>query len=144
MHSALYRGIVTHHRGSPVSHSFKYPVMMTYLDLADQRYERYRRSVDFIQRYIFPGGCLPSVGALIAASTSRTSWQLTNLEDFANDYALTLEQWRKNFHANIVAIRELGMSERLIRTWHFYFCYCEAAFREQAIGLKQIVFVKAK
>ena len=47
-----------------------------------------------------------------------------------------------NFHANIEAIRSLGMAERLIRTWHYYFCYCEAAFREQMIGLKQMLFVK--
>jgi len=111
------------------------------ITMPEQRYERYRRSVDFIQRYVFPGGCLPSVGALVAA-TERTSLQLTTLDDFGQDYARTLEIWRENFHANLDVIRELGMTERLLRTWHYYFCYCEAAFREQLIGLKQMVFVK--
>lgn len=111
------------------------------ITMPEQRYQQYRRSVDFIQRYVFPGGCLPSVGALVAA-TERTTLQLTMLDDFGMDYARTLELWRENFHANLDAIRELGMPERLLRTWHYYFCYCEVAFREQLIGLKQMVFVK--
>jgi cyclopropane-fatty-acyl-phospholipid synthase len=112
------------------------------ITIPEQRYKRYRRSVDFIQRYVFPGGCLPSMRALVKASTEKTPLQLTNLDDFALDYARTLELWRENFTANLPAIRELGMNERLIRTWHYYFCYCEAAFREQMIGLKQMLFVK--
>ena len=111
------------------------------ITIPDQRYEKYRTSVDFIQRYIFPGGCLPSLGAMTEA-TGRTSLLLTRLDDFATDYARTLELWREKFHQNLDVIRQLGMSERLIRTWQYYFCYCEAGFREQLIGLKQMLYVK--
>lgn len=112
------------------------------ITIPDQRYSRYRRSVDFIQRYVFPGGCLPSLGALERARCERTSLQLSACDDFAIDYARTLELWRENFSSNLIGIRELGMTERLIRTWHYYFCYCEAAFREQMIGLKQMLYIK--
>jgi cyclopropane-fatty-acyl-phospholipid synthase len=110
--------------------------------IPDQRYDRYRRSVDFIQRYIFPGGCLPSIGAISRSVGRATDFRLTHLEDITPHYAETLAFWRQRFRANLDQVRDLGFSEEFIRTWDFYFCYCEGAFRERAIGDVQILLVK--
>jgi cyclopropane-fatty-acyl-phospholipid synthase len=110
--------------------------------IPDLRYDRYRRSVDFIQRYIFPGGCLPSIGAISQSVGRATDFRLTHLEDITSHYAETLALWRRRFHANLDQIRGLGFSEEFIRTWEFYFCYCEGAFRERAIGDVQILLNK--
>jgi len=110
--------------------------------IGDQQYDRYRRSADFIQRYIFPGGCLPSVARICECVARRTDLRIIHLEDFAEDYALTLAHWRKRFLANLDAVRELGYSEQFIRMWEYYLCYCEAGFRERNIGLVQMVLAK--
>ena len=93
--------------------------------IPDQRYDRYRRSVDFIQRYIFPGGCLPSVGAICHSVGRTTDFRLFHLEDITPHYAETLALWRQRFRANLDQVRGLGFSEEFLRTWEFYFCYCE-------------------
>jgi cyclopropane-fatty-acyl-phospholipid synthase len=112
------------------------------ITIPDQRYERYRRSVDFIQRYIFPGGCLPSLGAMTAAVGRATDLQMIHLEDFASHYARTLECWRERFHENMDSIRALGMTDSFLRMWEYYFCYCEGAFREKTIGVSQLLLQK--
>lgn len=112
------------------------------ITIPDQRYERYRKSVDFIQRYIFPGGCLPSIGAMAASVGRATDLQLAQMEDFAEHYARTLGCWRQRFNENLDAIRDLGMSEPFLRLWEYYLCYCEAGFREQQIGVSQFLFRK--
>jgi len=108
----------------------------------DQQYERYRRSVDFIQKYIFPGGCLPSIGAICRSIGKATDLRLSHLEDITPHYAETLSHWRQRFFNKIGEIRNLGFSEEFIRTWEFYFCYCEGGFRERAIGDVQILLTK--
>ncbi len=110
--------------------------------IPDQRFERYRRSVDFIQRYIFPGGCLPSIGAICQSLGRATDLQLSHLEDITAHYAETLALWRRRFRANLDQVRGLGFSEEFIRTWEYYFCYCEGAFRERAIGDVQMVLTR--
>ncbi len=110
--------------------------------IGDQQYDRYRRSADFIQRYIFPGGCLPSVARICDCVARKTDLRVVHLEDFAEDYALTLSNWRQRFLANLDAVRALGYSEEFIRMWEYYLCYCEAGFRERHIGLMQIVLAK--
>ena len=112
------------------------------ITIPDQRYEQYRRSVDFIQKYIFPGGCLPSLGAMTTSVGRVTDLQFAHLEDFAEHYARTLRCWRESFHANSDAIRTLGMTERFQRLWDYYFCYCEGAFREKQIGVCQMLLQK--
>jgi cyclopropane-fatty-acyl-phospholipid synthase len=112
--------------------------------IPDQRYDRYRRSVDFIQRYIFPGGCLPSVGAICRSIGRMTDFQLSDLEDITPHYAETLAMWRERFHSNLDQMRRLGFSDEFIRTWEFYFCYCEGAFRERVIGDVQVLLTKPK
>jgi len=110
--------------------------------IPDQRYDRYRRSADFIQRYIFPGGCLPSIGAICRSLGRATDFQLVDLEDITPHYAKTLALWRQRFLANRDRARSLGFSDEFLRTWEFYFCYCEGGFRERAIGDVQIVLIK--
>jgi cyclopropane-fatty-acyl-phospholipid synthase len=112
------------------------------ITIPDQRYESYRRSVDFIQKYVFPGGFLPSVGALSAAVGKYTDMQWIHFEDFAEHYARTLECWREKLFENIVEVRKLGMKDSFLRLWEFYLCYCEGGFREKQIGVAQILLQK--
>ena len=110
--------------------------------IPDQRFESYRRSVDFIQRYIFPGGCLPSVGAVCRSLGRATDLRLFHLEDITPHYAETLAHWRRRFRVNLDQVRHLGFTEEFIRLWEYYLCYCEGGFRERAIGDVQMVLIK--
>ena len=113
------------------------------ITIPDQRYEEYLRNVDFIQKYIFPGGCLPSLGAISAALARATDLRLVELKDFSLDYAETLARWSQRFEARRVEILRLIPSEQFFRTWQFYFAYCEAGFREGMIGLAQMLLAKS-
>ena len=108
----------------------------------EQGYAEYLRSTDFIQRYIFPGGCLPSVLAMGQAIARTTNMRLLQIEDFAPHYAQTLRCWRERFWGAIDRVRELGFTERFIRMWHYYFCYCEAAFEERSVGVVQMLLAQ--
>jgi cyclopropane-fatty-acyl-phospholipid synthase len=110
--------------------------------IPDQRFERYRRSVDFIQRYIFPGGCLPSIGAMCTSMGRAGDLRLCDLEEITPHYAETLAHWRRRFTASLDQVRRLGFTEEFIRTWEYYFCYCEGGFREQVIGDVQMLLAK--
>ena len=112
------------------------------ITIPDQRYDSYRRSVDFIQKYVFPGGFLPSVGALSLAVGKYTDMHWIHYEDFAEHYATTLKNWREKLFENVAAVRELGMSDSFLRLWEFYLCYCEGGFREKQIGVAQVVLEK--
>lgn len=112
------------------------------ITIADQNYEHARRSVDFIKRYIFPGGGLPSVTAMLDIMTRATTLRLCDLQEIGLDYARTLAEWRRRFMANLPAVRELGYSDVFIRMWEYYLCYCEGGFRERAIGDVQLVLGK--
>jgi cyclopropane-fatty-acyl-phospholipid synthase len=112
------------------------------ITMPEQRYADYLKSVDFIQRYIFPGGCLPSVLAMGQSVASQSDMRLLHLEDLSEHYARTLQLWRKKFFDQIDEVRLLGFSERFIRMWEYYFCYCEAAFLERLTGVVQVVYAK--
>ena len=112
------------------------------ITMADQLYAGYIRRVDFIQKYIFPGGCLPSVTRICESITHATDLRLFHLEDFAPHYARTLVCWRDRFHERIDEIRSLGFDERFIRMWEYYLGYCEGAFLERNCGLVQMVLTK--
>jgi cyclopropane-fatty-acyl-phospholipid synthase len=112
------------------------------ITITDQRYEKAKKSVDFIQRYIFPGSCIPSNTAMINSVTKMTDLRLFDLEDIGPHYATTLKVWRENFFANIKAVRELGYTEEFIKMWDFYLCYCEGGFLERALGDVHLLFVK--
>ncbi|MET0660014.1 MAG: cyclopropane-fatty-acyl-phospholipid synthase family protein [Steroidobacteraceae bacterium] len=117
-------------------------MLLQAIAIADQRYEQARRSVDFIQRYIFPGSCIPSVGALSASIARASDLRIFHLQDIGLDYARTLREWRRNLFDNLPQIRALGYDDAFIRMWEFYFCYCEGGFVERAIGDVQMLLVK--
>ena len=118
-------------------------MMIQVITMPEQRYAGYLKSVDFIQKYIFPGGCCPSIGAMQDAVGRNTNLRLVQQEDFGISYALTLREWRKRFHDRIDDVRALGFDERFVRMWNYYFCYCEAAFLERAVGVSHLVWEKA-
>jgi len=110
--------------------------------IPDQRYLRALESVDFIQRFIFPGGFLPCPGEILKQVGAKTDLQLVEVFDITLDYARTLEAWRRRFGARADAIRGLGYSEDFIRLWDYYFAYCEGGFRERAISTAQFLMAK--
>jgi cyclopropane-fatty-acyl-phospholipid synthase len=112
------------------------------ITIADQRYETAKRNVDFIKRYIFPGGFLPSVTAMTSTLTAVSDLRAINIEDIGLHYARTLHDWRERFLANLDAVREQGFSEEFIRMWDFYLTYCESAFLERAVGDVQLHAIK--
>jgi len=105
-------------------------------------FKAYKNSVDFIKKYIFPGGCLVSVTQLKEAIKTKTDLTLVEVEDITQHYAKTIKYWRKNFIKALPQIRNLGFSESFIRIWEFYLVYCEAGFLENLIGDFQFVFAK--
>ena len=117
-------------------------MLLQAITIADQRYEAARRSVDFIQRYIFPGSCIPSVAAMTASIARASDLRLVNLEDIGPHYATTLRAWRANVFANLASIKATGYSDAFIRMWEFYLCYCEGGFIERAIGDVQMLLAK--
>ncbi|MBM3367566.1 MAG: class I SAM-dependent methyltransferase [Betaproteobacteria bacterium] len=114
-------------------------MLLQAITIADQRYERARREVDFIKRYIFPGCCIPSVTALARAMTNASRLRIVALEDIGPHYATTLARWRDNFLDNSLQVRALGYPETFIRMWEFYLSYCEGGFAERALGDVQLV-----
>jgi len=117
-------------------------MLLQAITIADQQYETAKRSVDFIQRYIFPGSCIPSITAISRSLARVTDMRVFHLEDITPHYAETLRHWRERFLTNLNQVRRLGYSEELIRMWEFYFCYCEGGFRERVIGDVQMLLTK--
>jgi len=117
-------------------------MLLQAITIADQRYEQAKRSVDFIQRYIFPGGCLPSVTIMLDTLTRHSDMRLYHLEDIGPHYATTLCKWRKNVKANQAGIKALGYSDTFLSMWDYYLCYCEGGFMERSIGTVQMLLVK--
>lgn len=112
------------------------------ITIDDRQYEKAIQAVDFIQRYIFPGGCLPSLKIITEAVKEKTDLRIFHLEDLASHYSWTLRKWRENFQQNVEQIRKLGFGEEFIRMWEYYFCYCEGGFTERVIGCLQILLTK--
>ncbi len=110
--------------------------------MPDRRYAQYLKSVDFIQKYVFPGGCLPSMSAMLESTARVTDLRFVHAEDFGTHYAQTLREWRSRFHARLDDVRTLGYPDRFIRLWDYYLCYCEAAFDERYTGVVQVQFDK--
>ena len=117
-------------------------MLLQAITMTDQHYEAALREVDFIKRYIFPGGFLPSVTAIASSMTRATQMKISHLEDIGLHYARTLEDWRKRFSQQLDAVRSLGYPESFIRLWEYYFCYCEAGFSERYLGDVQILLAK--
>lgn len=108
------------------------------IGIPDERFERYRRTRDWIQEHVFPGALLPSL-EVIARSVARTRLMITGLEEIGIGYAPTLRAWRENVWRNVDAVRALGYDDRFLRLWTFYLAYCEAAFAIRALRDVQLV-----
>lgn len=104
------------------------------ITIRDQRYQQAIRSVDFIQKYIFPGSCIPSLNVIQNSITCSGDMVVNDLSDIGHHYAKTLADWRKNFTMNNKGIIKLGFDEKFLRMWLFYFCYCEGGFLEKSIS----------
>jgi cyclopropane-fatty-acyl-phospholipid synthase len=108
------------------------------ITIAERHFESYRRNVDFIQAYIFPGGMLPSPGAL-DRQAAQAGLRRTSEIGFGDCYARTLALWNERFQAAWPAIGDLGFDERFRRIWTYYLAYCEAGFRTRSIDVVQTV-----
>ena len=117
-------------------------MLLQAITIRDQRYEQARRSVDFIQRYIFPGGALPSVQRMTELVGRETDMNLLHLEDIGWHYARTLRLWHENFRRARNELEALGYDEQFYRLWEFYLCYCEGGFLERSIGTAQLLLAK--
>ncbi|MCE7613231.1 cyclopropane-fatty-acyl-phospholipid synthase family protein [Vibrio fluvialis] len=104
------------------------------ITIADQRYDYYSNNVDFIQKYIFPGGFLPSITVLTQMATRHTDFIVRDVFDIGMDYAKTLADWRLRFEAALNTVQALGYDERFVRMWRFYLCYCEGGFNARTIS----------
>ena len=109
--------------------------------IADELYERYIDSTDFIQQYIFPGGCLPSP-SVFRAQAQAAGLEVVDEFAFGQDYAHTLKLWRAAFMAELPRVRQLGFDERFVRIWEFYLAYCEAAFAQANTDVVQYTLRK--
>jgi cyclopropane-fatty-acyl-phospholipid synthase len=108
----------------------------------DQNYDNNYKEVDFIKKYIFPGGCLVSTEFLLRQSAKQTDLRLYHLNDIGIDYAQTLNAWNKRFFAQQAQVHQQGFNEDFCRMWAYYFAYCEAAFLERYISAVQLTFTK--
>jgi len=115
-------------------------MLLQAITIRDQRYAQARRSVDFIQRYIFPGGALPSLNVLLDTASRQTGLNLVHLEDFGQDYARTLRHWRDNLRQARSELTTLGYDDTFQRLWEFYLCYCQGGFEERTIGVAQMLW----
>ncbi|MFC3940029.1 class I SAM-dependent methyltransferase [Pseudomonas gingeri NCPPB 3146 = LMG 5327] len=117
-------------------------MLLQAITIRDQRYEQAKNSVDFIQRYIFPGGALPSVHKMLEVVSRETDMNLLHMEDFGPHYARTLRLWHENFRRAHGRLGELGYDDYFLRLWEFYLCYCEGGFLERTIGTAQLLLAR--
>ena len=119
-------------------------MLLQAITIRDEFYVHAKKNVDFIQRYIFPGSGIPSMSSMMNAIAKKTDLQLTDLEDFGQDYALTLKLWSERLKLNHQKVLQLNYPESLYRMWQFYFSYCEGGFLEKSIGVSQLSFHKPR
>jgi cyclopropane-fatty-acyl-phospholipid synthase len=117
-------------------------MLLQAITIQDQYYRSALRTVDFIQRYVFPGSFIPSVAAIAGSLSRVTDLKIFHLEDIGPHYARTLAHWRRNFLDHIAAVRRLGLTDQFIRLWEFYLCYCEGGFLERQLGDVQMLLTK--
>ena len=117
-------------------------MLLQAITIADQYYESALKDVDFIKKFIFPGGFLPSVSTLCNSIATVTDMKLFHLQDIGPHYAKTLNAWRQRFFDNVNEIAKLGYPDEFVRLWDYYFCYCEGGFIERDIGTVQMLLTK--
>jgi cyclopropane-fatty-acyl-phospholipid synthase len=112
------------------------------ITMPDQRYDLSTGTADFIQRYIFPGGDLPSLSVISKHVGQHTNMQIAGVEDMTQDYARTLADWRQAFFDKLSVVKSLGYDDVFIRMWDFYLSYCEGGFKERSINTLQVLITK--
>jgi cyclopropane-fatty-acyl-phospholipid synthase len=112
------------------------------ITIPDQDFDRYRRDVDFIKKYIFPGGALASLHGITNALKRHTDMRIDWLRDIGLHYVKTLRCWRERFMSRVPEVHRLGFDDRFVRMWEFYLACCEAGFAVRHLGDLQMVLVK--
>lgn len=117
-------------------------VVIQTITIPDQHYARYRREADWIQKYIFPGACIPSLTAMCQAMTAHSGLVVENLESIGRHYVKTLRAWRRRFRQNREQVTALGFDQAFRRKWNYYLALCEAGFAEKALGDLQMILTR--
>jgi cyclopropane-fatty-acyl-phospholipid synthase len=117
-------------------------MLLQAITLQDQHYQQALKSVDRIQRHVFPGSFIPSIEALSRSLSRATDFKIFHLEDIGPHYARTLRHWRERFFHNIGRVRALGFNDSFIRLWEYYLCYCEGGFAERQLGTVQMLLTR--
>jgi cyclopropane-fatty-acyl-phospholipid synthase len=117
-------------------------VVIQGITIPDQRYEAYRRGCDWIQKHVFPGALLPSLTAMCDALTRNTNLVVEDVENIGIHYSRTLAEWREALVAKKDRVRAQGFDDAFLRTWEYYFSYCEAGFATRTLGDLQLVLTR--
>jgi cyclopropane-fatty-acyl-phospholipid synthase len=117
-------------------------VVIQGITIPDQRYEAYRRGCDWIQKHIFPGALLPSLTAMCDALTRNTNLVVEDVENIGIHYARTLREWRRELLGKADQVKALGFDDEFLRTWEYYFSYCEAGFASRTLGDVQLILTR--
>lgn len=119
-------------------------MLLQAITITDQKYKQYAGTVDFIQRYIFPGGCLPSNTRMLQLIAEKTDMVVRHIDDFGYDYARTIKDWRIRFNESFASLRNQGYDETFKRLWEYYLCYCEGGFLERSISVVHVVATRPR
>jgi len=117
-------------------------VVIQTITIPDQHYARYRREADWIQKYIFPGACIPSLTTMCQAMTAHSGLVVENIESIGRHYVKTLQAWRRRFRQNREQVTALGFDRAFRRKWNYYLALCEAGFAEKALGDLQMILTR--
>jgi cyclopropane-fatty-acyl-phospholipid synthase len=117
-------------------------VGLQYITMPDSRHAEMRRGVDWIQKHVFPGSNLLSIGRVNETLNRTGDLFLHDLHDFGNSYVRTLRSWWMNFNRQLEAVRQQGFDDRFIRKWNYYLQYCEAAFAQRNISVVQAIYTR--
>jgi cyclopropane-fatty-acyl-phospholipid synthase len=117
-------------------------MLLQSITLQDQYYRKALRTVDFIQRFVFPGSFIPSINAIADSLRRVTDMKVFHMEDIGPHYARTLATWRENFFRNLNRVKELGYPDSFVRLWDFYLSYCEAGFAARRLGDVQLLLTR--
>lgn len=117
-------------------------MLLQTITIPEHQVAAYRRRVDWMQTYIFPGSELASAGEVLRSLARATQLSLVDMESIGAHYALTLAAWRARFLQNLAAVRRLGFDDRFLRMWDFYLAWCEGSFRERYINDVQLLLAK--
>ncbi|MDJ0881570.1 MAG: cyclopropane-fatty-acyl-phospholipid synthase family protein [Gammaproteobacteria bacterium] len=117
-------------------------MLLQAITIADHLYDSALRDVDYIKKFIFPGGFLPSIAAMSSSIAKVSDMKMFHLDDMGPHYAKTLADWRERFFDRIQQVRDYGYSDAFIRMWEYYLNYCEGGFLERDIGTVQMLLTK--